>query len=155
MWVSFQFCNMKSKHLLLSLILILFIITCSTKKTLVYSNVRQLKPNDVTSYHDPIHLTIAWYPYENQQLEKTSKNEWTIVKSDSNKTGNMPVILIEYPLSRDSIWLDMNTESEMLGKLLKHSLMTQEPIRRPFNDFFQSASCTKCHPSDLKVDFDN
>ena len=146
---------MKSKHLLLAPILIFLIVTCSTKRDLALTSVRQLEPNKVSSYHDPIHLTIAWYPYENQQFERTSKDEWRIVKSDSTQTGTMPVILIEYPLSRDSIWLDMNTESEMLGKLLKHSLMTQEPIKRPFNDFFQSASCTKCHPSDLKVNFDN
>lgn len=100
-------------------------------------------------------MTIAWYPYENKTIEQTGKNEWKVVELDTPATGHVPVILIRYPETGDSIWLDMSTNSRTLGRLLKHSLMTQEPIRRPFKEFFETASCTKCHPSDIKVDFNN
>ncbi len=134
--------------------LIFSVVTCKTQKEAVSeSTVRQLKPKDVRSYHEPIEMTIAWYPYENKKLKMTSKNEWKIVEDENGKSGNVPVILIRYPSSGDSIWLDMNIKSEDLGMLLKHSLMTQEPIKRPFTNYLEIATCTKCHPSDIEVDF--
>ncbi len=144
---------MKQKHLLYIAIIIFLVVTCKSQKEVIPPRVRQVKPSQVTGYHKPINVTIAWYPYEDEALNMSSKNEWQVVKSDSGRAGSIPVILIKYPETQDSIWLDMNTESELLGRLLKHSLMTQEPIKRPFSEYFQTASCTKCHPSDVKVDF--
>jgi hypothetical protein len=57
-------------------------------------------------------------------------------------------------MSKDTIWIDMNTDTELLGRLVKHSLMTQEPIQRPYTNFFEVASCEKCHPAHVKVEFD-
>lgn len=122
---------------------------------LVPDRVRQIKPNEVAGYHQPIQINIAWFPYEQQALERTSKNEWKVVKGDPERSGNVPVILITYPERQDTIWLDMNTKNEVLGRILKHSLMTQEPISRPLGDFIETASCSRCHPSDVAVDFNN
>ena len=107
----------------------------------------------MSSYPKPIELTIAWHPYKDQVLQRTSENEWAVVKSDSSRAGKIPVILIRYPGTQDSLLVEMNTESALFGKLLKHSLMTQEPISHPFGEYFEKASCTNCHPKDVEVDF--
>ena len=133
------------------------LVTCHQFKELeAPTRVRNLKPAEVSAYHQPIKMTIAWVPYsENQKLVKTKKDEWKVVKEEGQgKSGNIPVILVTYPNSNDTIWIDMNTDTELLGKLVKHSLMTQEPIRRPYVQYFEEASCQKCHPSDVKVNFD-
>jgi hypothetical protein len=123
-----------------------------TPKNLV-PTIRQVSPDEVKNYHQNIEMTIAWYPYENGVFERNKDNEWVVVKNETGKEGIIPVILIKYPETGDSIWLDMNTASEDLGMLLKHSLMTQEPISRPFTNFLEVATCTKCHPNDVEVDF--
>ena len=146
---------MKQRFLVFLSALAFIVIACKSQKELVPTKARNIMPSEVAGYHNNIDVTIAWYPYKDQLLKQTSDNEWKIVKSDSAREGNIPVILIRYPATGDSLWLDMNTESELLGKLLKHSLMTQEPIKRPFGDYLQAASCTKCHPADVEVDFEN
>lgn len=147
---------MKIKLVFAIAILAFVFVTCHQYKELVPpSHIRNLKPNEVAAYHQPINMTIAWVPYQEQKLVKTKKDEWKVVKhEDSDKTGNIPVILVTYPESTDTVWIDMNTSNELLGKLVKHSLMTQEPIRRPYVQYFEEASCQKCHPSDVKVNFD-
>ena len=147
---------MKIKIVAVALLLAFALLTCTQTKELVPTGIRNTKPSQVSSYHESVNMKIAWVPYEqNQTLVKTKKNEWKVVKGEEpNKIGNVPVILVTYPNSTDTIWIDMNTSNELLGKLVKHSLMTQEPIRRPFVEYFEEASCQKCHPSDVKVDFD-
>jgi len=132
----------------------LFLVTCKTNKIAQPPDVRQLKPTEINSYHKAMELKIAWVPYENLVVKKTKKNNWVIVESDSSKTGAIPVILITYPESNDSVWVEMNTKSDLLGRLIKHSLMTQEPISQPYSEYFAIAKCKKCHPSNIKVDFD-
>ncbi len=117
------------------------------------TQVRQLKPAQVWSYHSPVEVSIAWIPYENRSVVRTSDDEWAVVKSDSAGKGSVPVILIKYPETGDTVYIEMNTRNEMLGQLMKHSLMTQEPIRQPYGEFIKTASCTKCHPSDVPVEF--
>ncbi len=148
--------NMKIKFVSFCLFLAFMLLTCTQTKELVPTQVRNLNPSNVSSYHQPINMTIAWVPYSQEsKLVKTKKGEWKIVKdAESNKSGNVPVILLTYPNSNDTIWIDMNTDTELLGKLVKHTLMTQEPIKRPFVEYFEEASCQKCHPSDVKVNFD-
>lgn len=141
---------------IVSAIILLSVSMCKTQEQPVVDKVptiRQVSPEDVRNYHDKIEMTIAWYPYENGVFKRNKDNEWVVVKEESGKKGTIPVILIKYPATGDSIWLDMNTASEDLGMLLKHSLMTQEPIRRPFAEYLEVASCTKCHPADVEVDF--
>ena len=138
--------------LLLSTVVFLM-VTCKSQQQLAPTSARQVKPSEVVGYHDPINITIAWYPYDDHKLQRVGLDEWKIVEDPGGDGGAIPVILIRYPDGQDSIWLDMNTSSEVLGKLLKHSLMTQEPITRPFGTYLEEASCTKCHPSDVEVDF--
>ncbi len=148
---------MKIKLLLAVAALAFVFVTCHQYTEITASpSVRHLKPSEVAAYHQAINLTIAWVPYEDSQtLVMTKKDEWKVVRNDGPyKTGNIPVILVTYPGSTDTIWIDMNTDNALLGKLIKHSLMTQEPIRRPFVQFFEEASCQKCHPADVKVKLD-
>ncbi|MEQ8357957.1 MAG: hypothetical protein RH860_00620 [Cytophagales bacterium] len=134
--------------------LIFSLVMCKSQKDIhTESSIRQIRPADVRGFHNPIEMTIAWYPYENKKLTMTSKHEWKIEDDENGRQGNVPVILIRYPLSGDSIWLDMNTKSEDLGMLIKHTLMTQIPIKRPFTNYLEAASCTGCHPEDVEVDF--
>lgn len=128
-------------------------ITCTTTKHLEPSRARQLKPSEVTAYHVPLEMKIAWFPYKELELKKSKANNWVMVSSDSSKQSSIPVIMITYPESNDSIWIDMNIKNELLGKLVKHSLMTQLPITEPFGDYFAKTSCTTCHPSNVKVNF--
>ena len=148
------FWKMKRTYLLILAVGIFLTVTMCKTEELMPTKARHLKPAEATGFHPPITLTIAWYPYENEVLKRTSEDEWKVIEVDTGRTGAIPVILIEYSNGQDSLWLDMNTESELLGKLLKHSLMTQEPIKRPFSEYLETASCTKCHPADVEVDFD-
>ncbi len=152
------------KHsILIYIIILLSILACKTSsvtpersrvQVLEPTKVRQIRPSEVNGFHKPLEMQVAWFPYEDRELKLTGDNEWGVFETADQKAGQIPMILVRYPASGDSIWLDMNTENQMLGKLLKHSLITQVPIKRPFLDFFQDASCTNCHPSDVKVDFD-
>ncbi len=145
---------MKTKHLFYFALLVFLVTMCKTQQELNEPpRVRQIKPEEVKGFHNPIEMTIAWYPYQDQSIKQTSKGTWKVVKSDG-KEGAVPVIMIKYPNSKDSLWLDMNTSNEVLGKLLKHSLMTQVPISRPYSNFLEEARCQNCHPADVKVNFD-
>lgn len=134
-----------------------FMVTCKTAQVPTEAqapSLRQIKPSEVKGYHDPITLNIAWYPYEDLMLKQTKDYNWVVVKSDSTHKSAIPVILITYPGKPDSIWVQMDTGNELLGKLIKHSLMTKEPIHEPFGEYFAEAKCTKCHPKNIIVDFD-
>lgn len=138
------------------LLIAFIVVNCNNaSKDLAQSKSRTMQPGDITSFHPEISVTLGWVPYQDQKLVQTKKNEWKVVKHKSgDKAGKVPVILVSYPESKDSILLDMDIENELLGKLLKHSVITQEPIKRPFVTFFEKAKCQKCHPADLKVNFD-
>lgn len=142
----------------LKLFIIIFasitVITCTSTKHMEPSKARQLKPSEVRGYHKPIEMKIAWFPYEEIELKKTKENHWVMVNSDSAKSSAIPVIMVTYPDSNDSIWIDMNIKNEILGKLVKHTLMTQVPIFEPYGDYLEAAQCSKCHPSNIKVNFD-
>lgn len=147
---------MKTRIVIIIALVSFSLITCKQyQEAQLDTKTRQLKTADIAAYHPPIQMTVAWVPYEDLKLMKTSKNEWKIVKDgEAGKQGNVPMMLVTYPNSNDTIWIDMNMENELLGKLIKHSLMTQEPIKRPFGQFFEVASCQKCHPAEVKVDFE-
>ena len=99
-------------------------------------------------------MKIAWFPYENLALKQTKANNWVIVESDSTRKSAIPVIMISYPETGDSIWVQMDTKNDLLGKLIKHSLMTQVPISTPYSEYFEKAKCQNCHPADVPVNFD-
>jgi hypothetical protein len=145
---------MKWKHAFFFLLIAFVVVNCSRTKGLVLENSRTTSPAEIFSYHSPMTVKVGWMPYQNHRIVKTGKNEWKIVESnDEVFQGNAPVILVTYE-SGDSILLDMNIENELLGKLVKHSAMTQMPISRPFNAYFENAKCQNCHPQYKEVDFD-
>lgn len=113
---------------------------------------RTIDAEEPTRFHKPIRLEVAWYPYHAGQAATAGKHVWTIVREDSSGTmGVMPVILVSYPDSSEGVWLDLDTDDALLGRLLKHSLMTEIPLKRPFTEFLQEADCGKCHPAEIKI----
>ena len=133
----------------------LLVATCSSNKEITPPSARQISPKEVKGYHAPVEMKVAWFPYKNLQLKQTKANNWVIVKSDSTRQGAIPVIMVSYPETGDSIWIEMDTKNELLGKLIKHTLMTQQPISEPFGEYFETAKCTNCHPADVPVNFDH
>ena len=129
-------------------------LTCNNTKEIQPSTYRQMRPSALRSYHQPVNIQVGWFSYQESKLVRSGNNDWQVVKNDeTDKIGIVPQILIRYPETSDSIWLDMNIDNALLGKLIKHSLMTQVPIQRPFAAYFEAAACSKCHPSDVKIDF--
>lgn len=132
----------------------LFAITCTTKQAVVVPpTARQLDPQEIKTYHNPVLMQIAWMPYSNLELKQTKADNWVIVESDSAKQGVIPVMRLIYPATEDTVWVQMNTKNDLLGKLIKHTLMTQEPISEPYSAYFEKAKCESCHPAAVKVDF--
>jgi len=130
------------------------VINCSRTKQATELRNRIISPLDIQNFHPEINIKIGWVPYQNQKLVQTGKNEWKIVPhGEGDKVGQIPTMVVSYPESDEAIVLDMNIKNELLGKLIKHSAMTMQPIRRPFVEYFEEAKCQSCHPSDVKVDF--
>ena len=136
-------------------ILLAFTLQCATNKNITEGasdRVRQADTRHITSYHNPVKLEIGWIPYTEHRLVHTKKNEWKVVKDASvDTTSVMPMILLSYPFSEDSLWFDMNMENETLGRLLKHTLMTQQPISRPFGEYMEVSKCSNCHPASIDI----
>ncbi len=102
-------------------------------------------------YHQPMGLKIGWYPYSEPAVYKLQNDVWNIVYSDTVKQGYVPVIVVNYTDESKTVWIDMNVDDAILGKLIKQSLMTQKPIRTPFNEFLEESSCSTCHPSRIPL----
>jgi len=115
--------------------------------------IRQIKPNEVKSYHQPVQMRIAWFPYKNISVKQKADNEWVVLPTNDGKEGHVPVILVDYLNQTDSIWIEMDTDNETLGRLIKHTLMTEEPITKPYSSYFEYASCTRCHPPEVDKGF--
>ena len=142
-------------YILLSTLLTTFLWNCSSsKKQFEPSQVRHLSPSEISSYHNAVNMRIGWMPYEDIQYQRAADNRWVLIESDAAAEGMIPVIMISYPETGDSLWFNMNMKSETLGKLLKHTMMTQKPIYEPVASYLADAKCTSCHPSDVRVNFD-
>lgn len=124
------------------------------KKQFEPAQARHLSPSEISSYHNAVNMRIGWMPYEEIEYEQASDNRWVLLESDSTSSGLVPVIMITYPATGDSIWFNMNMKNATLGKLLKHTMMTQKPIYEPIETYLADAKCASCHPSDVKVNFD-
>lgn len=146
---------MKMKLIIALALLGMLVVTCNQTKDLAPRRILQINPAEVTAYHPPVSMQIGWFPYHEDKLVRTGKDEWKVVKNEEEgNSGAIPQILIHYPHTTDSIWLDMNIDNALLGKLIKHTLMTQVPIERPFAEYFEVATCSRCHPSHIKIDFE-
>ncbi len=87
--------------------------------------VRSFKEWKADYFYHPIEVKIGWYPYEEEELIKTGKHQYSIQKSDTPGTGSMSVIVFTYPDSTQSIYFGMDINYELLGRLIKQRLMTQ------------------------------
>lgn len=145
---------MNYKQISVILFLALAVLTCKQLGEITPSRVRTLDAEKVSSFHAPMSLKVGWFPYQEHTFKQTGRYEWRIVKNqDTDKTGVVPMILVQSPGSGDSLWIDMNIDNALLGKLVKHSIMSQEPIFRPFVDYFEVTDCGKCHPEGVDKGF--
>ena len=57
-----------------------------------------------------------------------------------------------YPYEEEkSIYFGMDIDNELLGRLIKQSLMTQQPITEPLTAFLEDADCSTCHPAEIEI----
>ena len=127
-------------------------LTCKQMQEVQPTRIRQVRPADASGWHQPLTLQVGWFPYKEYSFEQTGKNDWRVVKDEeADKEGVIPEILVLHPGTSDSVWLSMNIDNALLGKLVKHTLMTEEPIFEPFDEYFEVAACAKCHPADVKI----
>ena len=130
------------------------LLNCApAKKQFEPAQARHLSPSEISSYHSAVNMRVGWMPYEEIQYKQAEDNRWVLLESDSANVGMVPVIMISYPDTGDSIWFNMNMKSETLGRLIKHTMMTQKPIYEPIESYLADAKCASCHPSDVKVNF--
>lgn len=131
------------------------IIGCSTssKTDIQPIKIRKFKEWKAARFHEKVELKIGWYPYEKGNSEKVTSEEWAVSFKDSSGSidGYMPVIIVDHPSGIDSLFLDMSIDDALLGKLIKHTLMTQIPISRPFRDYLAQADCSICHPQEVII----
>ena len=145
------------KSFLVGLAGIFFVLSCSSQSRLqdTAPSVRKFdaifEKGKAERFHQPLELKIGWYPYQKGETTSTAREVWTASFSDSSAKGWMPLILVRYPDSSRAQWFDLSVDDALLGKLLKHSLMTEMPIQRPYKDFLQQADCMKCHPANIKL----
>lgn len=127
------------KYLYIVLCLIVF-ISCSSEKSFVDETprMRVFEEWKGSSFHKPIELKIGWFKYKENEIKEGKPNEWSISMEDSGTTFSAsPILMLNYPDSADAIYFDMDIDDELLGKLIKRSLMTQIPIKRPFKEFLK------------------
>ncbi|NNE69359.1 MAG: hypothetical protein HKN29_03225 [Rhodothermales bacterium] len=101
---------------------------------------------DAASFHRGITLQVGWRNYRESETVRNEDGSLSIETSDS--TGVAPSIMIVDPLTEEPLWLSMGMDDALFGRLIKHSLMTQVPIYRPFETYMEEASCSRCHPGD-------
>lgn len=128
----------------LFVVLLAVIQACAPAQAPIRGNrIRSIPEMQATHHHRPVTLRVGWVPY----TEWTESNaDGTASVADSVRFSEMPVIFVAYPDSADGLWLDPSIDDALLGRLVKHSLMTQQPISRPFDEFLGRATCSPCHP---------
>ena len=114
--------------------------------------MRQFPEWTIDSGHREITMRVEWRPYEEGTITRTGRDEWTIAGGDSGRTASrVPVIVVSYPDSGYVIPLDVGISDALLGTLIKHTLMTEVPIQRPYMEYLATADCAKCHPPHIKL----
>ena len=143
---------MRWKMMFFFSVIVFVVYNCSPTKEMVADRSRTLRPSQISTFHPAVSISVGWVPYEDHKLVRTGKNEWKIVElEEGEQKGSVPVLFVKNEGYRDTILLDMNIENELLGRLIKHSVMTQQPIQRPFTTFFEYAKCESCHPENIKL----
>ena len=145
------------RRIILFLAVAVLAVTCKqyTEMSTSQPTSKQLKPKEATAFHEPLSIRIAWVPYEENQIVAFEGNQYVFEYNDGLKSGRaLPMIVIDHQNSSDSILIEMDIDNELLGRLIKRSIMTQKPIERPFTKYFEEAKCQSCHPSEIKVNLD-
>ena len=140
-------------YIIIAIVLIAFLY-CSVPKDALDDTprVRSFKEWNADYFHHPIEVKIGWYPYEEEEIIKTGKHQYSFQRSDSSEiAGKMPVIILTYPDSTESIYFGMDIDNELLGRLIKQSLMTQQPVTEPLTVFLKDADCSTCHPPEIEI----
>ena len=151
---SEQIIVMKWKIAFFALLFLIIIGNCNrnVSREITVENLREFAPGDISSFHPELRVSVGWAPYEEKEMVPAGRNKWLVLNGhDAGRTGLMPFLMVTYPKTKDSIYLDMEISNELLGKLIKHSAMTQVPIARPFTSFFDNARCEKCHPPHIRL----
>ena len=140
-------------YLLISILLFTFLYCSAPKKYLDDTpRVRSFSEWKADYFHHPIEVKIGWYPYDEELVVKTGEHQYSIQKNDSSAAGgSMPVIVLTYPDSTQSVYFGLDIDNELLGRLIKQSLMTQKPITEPLTVFLEDADCSTCHPADIQI----
>jgi hypothetical protein len=124
-------------------------IGCSSgaKNTMANKVVKTVDTQHAEAVNQAVQLQVGWYPYSESELVQIGPNQYAVRKiaSQSGKKQH-PGIAVYYPSTGKTIWIDMDIDDATLGRLLKHSLMGDREIERPFRDFMQSSDCASCHP---------
>lgn len=123
---------------------------CSPEPARQTVRYRQFPKWEATRYHRPIQMRIGWYPYSEADIVPDDDGNLLMLRADS--VGEMPAIMIREPDSTNLIIVGMDIDNELLGRLIKHSLMTQVPIKRPFDQYLIEARCSQCHPSRIRIE---
>jgi hypothetical protein len=130
------------------------VLYCSTSKNILDDTprVRSFSEWKAEYFHHPIEVKIGWYPYGEESVVKTGIHQYSIQKNDSAFiSGSLPVIVLTYPDSTQSVYFGLDIDNELLGRLIKQSLMTQKPITEPLESFLEDADCSTCHPADIQL----
>lgn len=143
-------------HLVLSLVLILpvlFILeACSPEQASVRATrYREFERWEAGRYHRPVQLQIGWFDYEESRLDRAENGDMIVVRDSASTAGAMPAIIVSYPDTSEVLWLDVDTDDELLGKLVKYTLMTEKPIQRPLSEYLEVVDCSDCHPKGLII----
>ena len=122
------------------------VTACSSKDVNKSPEVRNIEINEPTTFHNKVEIQVGWFPYQSKEVKKLDDNVWEIAKDDKDfSDGDMPVLIFSYPDSNRAIMLEMDTDNEFLGKLLKKTLMTRQPIKTPLQDYLKEADCFHQH----------
>lgn len=135
----------------LTLLLGLAVSSCAPKTQVASPRMRTLSPDGPSHYHQAVQLQVAWHPYREHELVATGDAVYS-AQSATRKEGSMPVLVVSYPDSAQTLSLRMDIDDALLGRLLKHTLMTQKPIVAPLSQYLEEADCAMCHPADVPTD---
>lgn len=124
---------------------------CAPTAQTTAPRTRTMSVDDATRHHQPVQLQVAWREYREHVMRATGDATWAVT-DEVAKVGEVPVLVVSYPDTTKDLTLRMDIDDALLGKLLKHTLMTQQPITTPLGQYLQVAQCSSCHPADVDME---